>query len=189
MDEDRVQIACVYGKGNQRGAEYLLGGVRTLILRNWDDSMTTNEFYHIGMIPLPIVNQLKERYNPTDLLEITRLCLRRGHVYEPKWGVIRHSITRFNMEVARDLAYATVYALAEKTGRKRALLIVDRYYLRVMQRSHFVFEELYSHPQGGRRGYSLTVLDLHATIFAIEDAGAYDRVRRMLSLCTQPIIQ
>ncbi len=105
LDEERIQIACVYGKGNWRGAEYLLGGVRTHILRNWDDSMTINEFHRIGMIPFSIASSLKERYDPTDLLEITRLCLRRGHLYEPKWGVNRHTIAQFNMEVARDLVY------------------------------------------------------------------------------------
>ncbi len=130
---------------------------------------------------------LKERYEPTDLLEITRLCLRRGHIYEPQWAAAGYGASQFHLAVARDLVYATVYALVEQTGRKQALFIVDRYYLLVMRRSHFVFEELYSHPQGGRGGYSLTVLDLFATIFAIEKAGAYDRVQRMLSLCTQPI--
>ncbi len=187
MDEDCVQIACVYGKGNWRGAEYLLGGVRTLILKNWDDSMTVNEFHLIGMIPPSIVSLLKERYDPTDLLEITRLCLQRGHIYEPQREAARHRVLRFNLAVARDLVYATVYSLVEQTGRKRGLLIVDRYYLRVMQRSHFVFEELYSSAQGGKKGYSLTILDLHATIFAMEKAGAYDRIQRMLSLCAQPI--
>ncbi len=59
MDEDRVQISCVYGKGNRRGAECLLGGVRIHILRNWDDSMTVNEFHHVGMIPLSIVSLVK----------------------------------------------------------------------------------------------------------------------------------
>jgi hypothetical protein len=120
-------------------------------------------------------------------LEITRLCLRRGHIYKPQWGAAEYGASRFHLEIARDLVYATVYALAEQTGRKLGLLIVDYYYLLVMRRSHFVFEELYSHPTKGKGGYSLTVLDLPATIFAMEKAGAYDRIQRMLSLCSRPI--
>jgi hypothetical protein len=187
MSEDRVQVSCIYGKGNKRNVECLLGGVRTLIPRNWDDSMAVNDFHLINMIPSSIVNLLKERYDPTSLLEITRLCLRRGHIYEPQWEAVGYGASRFHLEIARDLAYATVYALAEQTGRKLGLLIVDRYYLLVMRRSHFVFEELYSHPIKGKEGYSLTVLDLPATIFAMEKAGAYDRIQRMLSLCSRPI--
>jgi N-acyl-L-homoserine lactone synthetase len=187
MSEDRVQASCVYGKGNKKGAECLLGGVRTLILKNWDDSMTVNEFQHVDMVPASIIDLLKDRYDPTDLLEITRLCLRRGHIYEPRWDVAGYGASRFDLGVARDLVFANVYALVEQTGRKLALGIADQYYLRVMQRSHFVFEELYSHHTSGRRGYSLTMIDLPATIFAMEEAGAYDRIQRMLSLCSQPI--
>ena len=187
MGEEHIRVSCVYGKANKRGVECLLGGVRTLILRNWDDSMAVNEFHLINMIPSSIVNLLKDDYNPTDLLEITRLCLQRGHVYKPRWEFAGYGTSRFDMGIARDLVFANVYALMEQTGRKLALGIADQHYLRVMQRSHFVFEELYSHPTGGRGGYSLTMIDLPATIFAMEEAGAHERIQRMLSLCSQPI--
>ena len=183
LDENRVRISCVYGKRSWRGTECLLGGVRTLILRSWDDSMTTNEFHLAGMIPLNVIQSLKARYQENTILEITRLCLQRGRIYDPQWT--GYSPTQFHMGIARDLVYASVYELAEQTGRYLALGIADRYYLRVMRHSHFAFEELYTQIDGARGGYSLTMIDLSATIKAMMQSGAYDRVRRMLVLCSQ----
>lgn len=182
FDEDQVRISCIYGKGNWRGAECLLGGVRTLILENWNGSMTMNEFVANGMIPFSVVQSLKERYNPTHLLEITRLCLQRGRIYTPDWGY--HPL-QFHLGIARDLIYSSVYALAEQTGRYHALGITDRYYLRVMKTSHFVFEELYTQEQEKRGGYSLVMIDLFATIDSMQASGMNDRVKRMLMLCSQ----
>lgn len=186
MSEDRVQASCVYGK--HRYTEYLLGGVRTHMLEEWDDSMIVNVFHPIGMIPLSVVSLLKDRYDPTELLEVTRLCLQRGRTYEIQIPGNTSYKPSFQMGIARDLVYATIFAHFDQSRRKLVLSMVDRYFLQVMRRSHFVFEELYTHPQGGRGGYSLTVLDLLATILAMENAGAYDQIQRLLSLCTQPIM-
>ena len=182
FDEEKVQISCVYGKGNWRGMECLLGGVRTLIPENWNDFMTANEFVANGMIPLSVMQSLEERYNPTHLLEITRLCLQRGHFYTPNWG---DRSPQFHLGIARDLIYASVYALAEQTGRYQALGITDQHYLRVMRTSRFVFEELYTQEQGVRGGYSLVMINLLATIDAMQVSGMNDRVSRMLLLCHQ----
>jgi N-acyl-L-homoserine lactone synthetase len=180
MDENRIQIACVYRRYGYK--EYLLGGVRIHTLETWDDSMVVNEFHSIGMIPTSIVSLLKERYSPTDFLEISRLCLRRGKTDEIVDRVSK--IPSFRPEVTRDLIYAAMFAQVEKVGRRQLLFIADRYYLQVLRRSHFVLEELYFHPQEGKRGYSLAVLDFLASLTALENVGAYDQVRRILSLRT-----
>jgi hypothetical protein len=187
MSEDRVQVSCVYGK--HRNTEYLLGGVRTHMLKKWDDSMSVNEFHSVGMIPSSVVSLLKDRYDPTELLEVTRLCLRRGRAYEIQIPENTGHKPSFQLGIARDLVYAAIFAQFDQSRRKLVLSIVDRYFLQVMRRSHFVFEELYTHPQGGRGGYSLTVLNLLETIIAMENAGAYDQIQRILSLCTQPIMR
>jgi N-acyl-L-homoserine lactone synthetase len=180
MDEDRVQIACVYGRYGYK--EYLLGGVRIHNLGNWNESMVVNEFHHIGMLPLSVVDLLKEHHDATDFLEISRLCLWRGRAYETPER--EGKIPSFQPSVARDLIYAAMFAQVEQTKRKQLLFIADRYYLQVLRRSHFVLEELYFYPQGGKRGYSLVVLDFLASLVALEKVGAYDQVRRILSLHT-----
>jgi hypothetical protein len=183
MDDSLVRVCCVYGRGYYRKAECLLGGVRTLILRDWEDSMTMNEFHTIGMIPTSVVRSLEQAYNPAHLLEITRLCLRRGRLYRPGWA--GYNSAQFHLGIARDLVYASVYALVEETDRRFGLCIVDQYYLKVMKISNFIFDELYKREEGVRGGYSLVVIDLFGTINSMERAGMYDRARRMLMLCSQ----
>jgi N-acyl-L-homoserine lactone synthetase len=184
LNEDRVQISCVYGQGAWRSSEWLLGGVRTFILGSWNESMTMNEFYATGMIPDTVVQMLEEKYNPLHILEITRLCLQRGHLYKP-WESIGYKTSPFHLGVARDLVYASVFALAEQTQRHLALGITDRYYLKVMRKSHFIFDELYTSAYTGASGYSLFMIDLPATIDAMRYAGMHERVKRMLILQPQ----
>jgi len=64
------------------------------------------------------------------------------------------------------------------TGRTRALALVDADYLKVMKRSHFVFQEIYL-----AHSYALVAIDLWATISSIVRAGERKRAQRMLALC------
>ena len=144
-----VSTHCVYGVNHQ---EHLLGGVRILTLRDWSDSMVENEFHTIGMIPRHALQFLKSQYRCTDLLEVTRLCVQP--VPTPP----------FRQAVVRDLVYAPAWALAQATGRKHALVLVDSLYFQVMRRTHGVFQEIYSHDLDRRRGYALIVIDLWGTI-------------------------
>jgi len=164
---DGVHVHCVYGVAER---EYLLAGIRVLVLDDWTDSMIVNEFSDAGMISEEIV-QLLQRQNCTQFLELTRFCVQRG-----RWSYVPYG--RFSHEVARDLAYAAVYAQALHTDRTRALAIVDTPYLKVMKRSHFVFKEIYA-----AREYALVAINLWATISSIVLAGQHRRAQRMLALC------
>lgn len=151
--------------------EQLLGGVRISTLRIWSESMVENEFYTNGMLPDHALQLLENEYRSRDLLELTRLCVH--HVPIPP----------FRQDVARDLTYAAVYALAQATGRGLALALVDSLYFQVMRRSRFIFREIYTHQLQHRRGYALVVIDLWKTIRAIRAYGDHARAERMLSLC------
>jgi hypothetical protein len=161
-------------------SEYLLGGVRIFELHTWQDSMVTNEFYTVGMIPESALASLQSQYDCRELLELTRFCVQRSRWYTPP-----SLSARFNCVVARDLTYAAVYHVAEKTNRWQALALVDTGYLHVMKRSGFVFREIYAQNLRARSGYTLTVIDLKATVNAIYAAGEIDRAERMMSLCTE----
>lgn len=165
---DTIHIHCVYGVCAKK--EYLLAGIRVLQLDTWADSMVTNEFVEAGMIPSHILSLLRSSHCQ-HLLELTRLCVQRGRWYSPDGGM------RFHTLVARDLAYASVYAQATETGRTHALSLVDTHYLRIIRRSHFVFTEIYIH-----REYALVMIDLWATIDSINKAGDRARAQRMLAL-------
>lgn len=174
-----ISTHCVYGV--QDGQEYLLGGVRIFELHSWQDSMTANEFRAVGMIPDDAIATLADHYDCQQVLELTRLCVQRRRWYAPT------SISRrFNCTVARDLTYAAVYYMAEQTGRWKALALVDTGYLQVMQRSHFVFQCVYTQNLGNKSGYALTIIDLLATIQAICAAGETARAERMMWLCETP---
>jgi len=151
--------------------EHLLGGVRILKLRTWNDSMIENEFHANGMIPHDALRHLKSHYHSTDLLELTRLCVHPA------------ATPPFRQIVARDLTYAAVYALAQATGRDLALALVDSLYFQVMRRSNFIFREIYTQRLRQRNGYALVVIDLWETIRAIRARGDDARATRMLSLC------
>lgn len=176
-ENSNVSMYGIYGQGEQQ--EHLLSGVRLFCLQDWRDSMITNEFHQVGMIPDYILYALQDRYNGKDLLELTRFCVQRGRWYQPPG-----SLNNFSNQIARDLTYAAVYAKAQSTGRRKALALVDRGYLQVMKRSHFVFKEIYAR-QEQHQGYTLTVIDLWDTIHAIKAAGDFARAQRMLALCNE----
>jgi len=158
----------VYGLNHQ---EHFLGGVRVFKLRSWSDSMIENEFHENGMIPKHALQRMKSQYNYADLLELTRLCVQPSPT------------TPFRQIIVRDLTYATVYALAQKTGRGLALALVDSLYFQVMHRSNFTFREIYTHQLDQRRGHALVVIDLWKTICSIRARGDHARAARMLALC------
>jgi N-acyl-L-homoserine lactone synthetase len=158
----------VYGLNNQ---EHFLGGVRIFTLRTWSDSMVENEFHTIGMIPKHALQLMRRQYSCTDLLELTRLCVQPSPT------------APFRQIIARDLTYAAVYALAQKTGRGLALALVDSLYFQVMRRANFIFRELHTHQLDQRRGHALVVIDLWETIRSIHAHGDDARAARMLALC------
>ncbi|HEY1353429.1 MAG TPA: hypothetical protein VGF67_27790 [Ktedonobacteraceae bacterium] len=175
-----VSMHCVYGQG-QDNAEYLLGGVRVFDLETWDDSMVMHEFYDAGMIPGSVLQTLEKHYDCRTLLELTRLCVRRGRWYAPP-GPLLYT-PGFSCLMARDLTYAAVYAQAEQTGRWHAIGLAESRYLQVMRRSHFVFQEIYARGTEQKSGYALVLIDLLATLQALRTAGEYHRAQRMLALC------
>lgn len=181
-EDPSIHIYGVYGV--HADVEYILGGVRIFELDAWKDSMTANEFHAVGMIPESVLAYLARQYDCRDLLELTRFCVQRRRWYTPP-SVPK--TTRFNCVVARDLTYAAVYHMAEKTGRWKALALVDTGYLQVMKRSHFVFQEIYTSSENAKAksGYALMVIDLLATIRAICQAGEIARAERMMALCTE----
>jgi N-acyl-L-homoserine lactone synthetase len=163
-----VSLHGVYGLNNQ---EHFLGGVRIFTLRTWSDSMIENEFHTVGMIPQHTLQFLKRQYSCTDLLELTRLCVQPSPT------------APFRQIIARDFTYASVYALAQKTGRRLALALVDSLYFQVMRRSNFIFREIYTHRLDQRQGHALVVIDLWETIRSIRAHGNDARAARMLALC------
>jgi N-acyl-L-homoserine lactone synthetase len=158
----------VYGIHNQ---EHLLGGIRIFTLRSWSDSMIENEFHDNGMIPHHALRLLKSQYCCTDLLEVTRLCVQPSPV------------PPFRQMIVRDLIYAPLYSLAQATGRKLALALVDSLYFRVMCRGHFVLREIYTQRLDLRQGYALVVIDLWETINALRAYGDDARTARVLAFC------
>lgn len=173
------------GAGVIQDAEVLLGGVRIFALRDWQDSMVTNEFASVGMLPDTALASLTRQYACQDLLEITRLCVQRGHWYPSAAS----ASPRFPCAIARDLVYAAVYQVAEQTGRELALALVTTGYAQVMQRSHFVFREIMTHHPQVSSGYALTVIDLAATFQAIDAAGESARAERMTALCRKTFLR
>lgn len=172
-----VGAHCVYGM-DRTFTEHLLAGIRVFQLRDWHDSMVMNEFRSIGMIPEVIQTRLRLDYDCDELLELTRFCVQRG-----RWYGSPSLSSCFNNQIARDLAYATVFAQAKYTGRSKALSLVGARYLQVMRRSNFVFREVYAR-RSRHHGYALIVIDLWETIRSIRASGDRQRADRMLSLCT-----
>ncbi|GHO72467.1 hypothetical protein KSD_02380 [Ktedonobacter sp. SOSP1-85] len=169
--------------GKKYRTEYFLGGVRVFALSSWDASMTMSEFRDAGMIPDPVLEKLASR-PCADLIEITRLCVKRGSHFLPPAALLAEEAEGFNLAIARDLAYAAVYKVAEETGRYLALALVHSSYLQLMKRGKFIFEVLHAHNLSDRRqGYALTLIDLPATVRAIRAHGDRDRANRMLALC------
>lgn len=165
-------------------AKELLGGVRVFQLRHWDDSMLRHEFRAAKMIPREVLDDLESRFAAPTFVELTRLCvrsprLRNGSEYD---GLATPS---YDLRIARDLVYAGAYAGAEAEGRRYALGVTDGLYLRVMRRSHFVFDTLFDGGMHKRGGYGLVLIDLMATVRAIHACGETARARRMLLCCGQ----
>lgn len=176
-----VSMHCVYGVGHD-GGEHLLAGVRVFDLETWGDSMMMHEFREAGMLPGGVLQLLERCYDCRALLELTRLCVRRGRWYIPP-GCAENT-PGFSCPIARDLIYAAVYAQAEQTERWSAIGLAASRYLQVMRRSHFVFQEIYARCTDEKSGYALVHIDLLATLQAIRTAGDHDRANRMLALCT-----
>lgn len=165
------------------GDEELIGGVRVFQLRHWDDSMLRHEFRKAGMFPSEVLDDLELRFDARKMVELTRLCVRprRRHTL-PKRG-LRPTPPSYDLGIARDLVYAGAYAGAEAEGRRYALGVTDGLYLRVMQRSHFVFDTLFDGGMHRRGGYGLVLIDLVATVRAIHACGETARAERMLLCC------
>ena len=165
------------------GREHLLGGVRIFRLRAWDDSMLPHEFAGLGMVPPPIMKQLKARYPQANLNELTPLCVRPGR----RWSPPDAPEETFDLGVAGDLCYAATCLEAEMTNRWHALAIVDAVYERVMRRAHFQMEPIHSVKASAadRYGYSVVLIDMPATIKAIRASGAEDRANRIVSMCQE----
>lgn len=163
-----VSTHCVYGVDQQ---ECLLGGVRILTLRDWSDSMVENEFHTSGMIPEWALQQLKSQYRCTNLLEVTRLCVQPTPT------------PPFRQAVARDLVYASAWALAQATDRAHLLVLVDALYFQIMRRGHWVFQEIYSYNPDPRHGHVLMVIDLWRSIRALRAHGKEAQAARILALC------
>ncbi len=180
---DVVSIHCVYGVSREE-TEHLLGGMRVFELHTWKNSMTMNEFHEAGMIPSHVLRNLETHYDCNNVLELTRFCMQRGHRYLPL-DPVGTTNNGFNLVVARDLTYAAVYAKAEQTGRTLALGIANVGYLRIMRRSHFVFEEIHTQDLKTRDGFALVMIDLPATIRAIRASGQIERAECMMALCSK----
>lgn len=172
-----ISVYCVYGLASS-GVEYLLAGIRVFQLRDWRDSMITNEFHAAGMIPEHVLQLLRDHYSCINLLELTRFCVQRGRWYYPA-----DTPERFNNQIARDLAYAAVFAQAQNSGRGNALALVDFGYLQVMRRAHFMLNEIFSWQDPCHGRFVLVVIDLWGTIRSIRAAGDFIRAQRMLALC------
>jgi N-acyl-L-homoserine lactone synthetase len=180
-DQTTEQAVSIYGVTGITDTqdEYLLGGIRIFELHGWHESMIFNEFVTAEMIPAWTLQLLEDDYQYSNILELSRFCTFRGRSYHtpPTSGV------RFSSIVVRDLTYAAVYRLAENTGRCLALALVDPHYFRIIKRSHFVFREIYSQQLETPQGYALTMIDLVATIRAIQAIGNGERAERMTVLC------
>lgn len=163
-----VSTHCVYGVDQQ---ESLLGGVRILKLRDWSDSMVENEFHTSGMIPAWALQCLRSQYRCTDLLEVTRLCVQPTPT------------PPFRQAVARDLVYASAWALAQATDRAYLLVLVDALYFQIMRRGHWVFREIYSYNSDQRHGYVLMIVDLKSSLHSLMAHGREAQAARILALC------
>jgi N-acyl-L-homoserine lactone synthetase len=180
-DQTMEQAVSIYGVTGvaETQDECFLGGIRIFELHSWNESMIFNEFATAEMIPAWVFRLLEDEYHYSDVLELSRFCTFRNRSYY----VSQTSSVRFNPMVVRDLTYAAVFRLAEKTGRHLALALVDAHYCRVMKRSHFVFREIYSQQLETPQGYALTMIDLAATIQTIQAVGNGESAERMTVLC------
>lgn len=176
---DFVSVHCVYGRQGAH-SEHLLGGGRIFQLREWLDSMIFNEFYQAQMVSAEALLMLRDQYDCQDLLEFNRICVRRGRWYTPPDALE----IKFNLAIVSDLLYAAVFAMAEKTGRRSVLGIVDTLYLGAIKRSHFVYREIYGHNLNARGGHAIIVVDLSATIRALYATNNHARAERLLVQCT-----
>jgi len=161
---------------------HFLGGVRIFTLRSWSNSMVMREFADAGMLPDAILYQLQRQYDCSDLLELTRLCVQRGRRYVPAGPHALAPIPGFDMTLARDLLYTAVFSMAASTGRTLALALVHAPYVKIMRRTHFVFDMLYAHELTCKQGYALTMIDLEASMHKIYQLDR-PRALRALSLC------
>ena len=137
--------------------------------------MIWNEFRAANMIPLDILLKLQKTYDASDTLELTRFCARRSNEYDKT----------FDLSAVRDYTYASVYAYAERSKRRYALALVHRGYFLVLKRFHFVFETLYTHfnAKSNADKYALVIIDLPATIQALQMSDHHERAHRMMALC------
>ena len=168
-------VHCVYGKSGEE--EYLLTGLRIFQLQNWHDSMITQEFYQVGMIPSHIIESLTSQYDCTTVMEVNRMCVLRGIHYVPL-----ENSDRFNLFVARDLVYAVIHLIAEQTERRWVVTIVYPGYLRILEKERYVFDILYSHGlEDQKHGYALVLIDIFASMQSIKLKNI-NRANRFLTL-------
>jgi N-acyl-L-homoserine lactone synthetase len=172
---EHISVHTVSGL-DESGAEHLLVGVRVFRLRTWDDAMLMHEFADIGMIDRDVIQRLTGQYDALRVLELTRLCVRPG-----RWFTIGSN--RYNLAVARDLCYASIYALAEQGDQQYTLAIVDSTMHRIMRSSHFAMETVFERDGNNRRGYAVNVVDLAGTLQALWSNSASGRADRFVTLC------
>ena len=157
--------------------EHLVGGVRTFALCSWEASMVMQEFRVAGMFSDEVLGSLQEAYQAEKLLEVTRLCVQRRHCVTPT--------TALHRQMAQDFTYATVYRVAEVTGRSLVLAVVSTGYRCLLQRMGFVIHVHATHEPGRKTGYTLTIIDLVASMHRMRATGKQEQAARLLSLCQQ----
>lgn len=158
--------------------EVLLAGVRTSAFRDWQDTMVMGEMQAAGLFPSSTLSAFRARWQPERLLEATRLCVQR---HTPQ-DHLTH-MTQHHLKVAQDLAYASLYQVAEQTGRSLLLAVVSAGYLRLLRRIGFVVQVCYAHSLDHPTGYALTVIDLATSILVMRAQGKVEQIARLLLLC------
>lgn len=153
----------------------LLGGIRISTLHTWEDAMVMQEMHEAGLFPDAVTRELQAQVPASSLLEVTRLCLDRRHPL-----LTRDPAQR---AVAQELLIAGVYRVAEQTGRTQVLAVVSTGYARILEHLHFVLHPYYTHQPHHKTGYVLAIIDLAASVRAMQQREQRDRVRRVLSLC------
>lgn len=136
------------------------------------------EMQAAGLFPCGVLSALRANWQPERLLEITRLCVQR---HTPHDHLAR--LTPQQLKVAQNLAYASMYQVAEQTGRSLALAVVSAGYLRLLQRMGFVVRICYGHALDRPTGYALTIIDLATSISVMRVQGKIEQVMTLLHLC------
>lgn len=172
-----VTIHGVYDYDSQQQKYSLLGGIRIHEITTWSETMLWNEFQQANMLPPDIRRKIQAKYDPLLTLELTRFCTRKS----------AGRGKAFDLSVARDYTYASVYAYAERLGRPYALALVHRPYFLVLKRLHFIFETLYTHFEACNKTekYAIVMIHLPETIRSFHAFQQETRAYRMMALCSR----